>query len=80
MPKAKPVVPMDPAKKADMLAKRAATKELKDAAAERERKRHAALLRWHAGASASPYSGNTSYGQPAIGQGKRMKKGKSKRS
>jgi hypothetical protein len=82
MPKAKPVVPMDPAKKAAMLAKRNATKEQKAAATERERKRHAALLRWYEGGSASQYSGNTSYGQPHVstGQGKRMKKGKSKRS
>jgi hypothetical protein len=81
MPKAKPVIPMDPAKKAAMLEKRNATKEQKAAVAERDRKRHAALLRWYDGGSASPYSGNTSYGQPvSIGQGKRMKKGKSKRS
>lgn len=80
MPKAKPVVPMDPAKKAAMLEKRNATKEQKAAAAERQRKSHAALLRWQSGAYASPYGGNTSYGQPVTGQGRRTKKGKSKRS
>jgi hypothetical protein len=70
MPKAKPVVPMDPAKKAAMLQKRIATKEQKAAATEKQRKSAAALQRWYSGAYASPYTGNTS------GQGK---KGKSKR-
>ena len=67
MPKAKPVVPMDPAKKAAMLQKRNATKELKAAAAEKQRKRHASDLRWQSGAYASPYSGNTTstYGKKA---------------
>ncbi len=57
MPKAKAVVPMDPVKKAAMLAKRIATKAKKDAAATKQRKIDADNLAWYKGAYASPYTG-----------------------
>ena len=56
MGKKKPVKqPLSAEKKAAMLAKRLATKMLKKALADKQRKRDADNMRWYNGAYASPY-------------------------
>ena len=51
----KPVKPMAPEKKAAMLAKRKATKELKKMLAEKKRKRYEDDMKWYHGAYSSNY-------------------------